>query len=128
MIGVRRRYGWPPGPPRPCAKYTYWDPRPQNGVRDSGVDPAWEPFIDTPFFPSYISGHATYSGAISEVLSFIFPKREDDFRLKALEASNARLWGGIHWRRDNEVGLDVGHKIGALVIERAKADGAPPIG
>lgn len=109
-------------------KYAYWDPRPENGVRDSGVDPAWEPFIETPFFPSYISGHATYSGAISEVLSYIFPKREADFRAKAKEASNARLWGGIHWRADNEVGLAVGQKVGREVIEHAKADGAPRIG
>ncbi|MGQ0521342.1 MAG: phosphatase PAP2 family protein [Actinomycetota bacterium] len=110
------------------AKYAYWDPRPENGIQDSGVDPAWTPYIDTPFFPSYISGHATYSGAISELLSYIFPDREKDFRTKAAEASNARLWGGIHWRKDNEVGLDVGHKIGKLVIERAKSDGAPDIG
>ena len=110
------------------AKFAYWDPRPENGVQDSGVEANWQPFIDTPFFPSYISGHATYSGAISEVLSYIFPKREADFRAKADEASNARLWGGIHWRKDNEVGLDVGHKIGQLVIERAKADGAPDVG
>lgn len=33
------------------AKFTYWDPRPPKGVRDSGVDPNWVPFIDTPFFP-----------------------------------------------------------------------------
>ena len=109
------------------AKYTYWDPRPENGIRDSGVDPNWEPYIDTPFFPSYISGHATYSGAISEVLSFIFPDREEDFRAKALEASMARLWGGIHWRADNETGLDVGHKVGQAVIEHARNDGAPKI-
>ena len=107
-------------------KYAYWDPRPENGVQDT-IDPTWTPYIDTPFFPSYISGHATYSGAISEVLSFIFPDREEDFRAKAAEASNARLWGGIHWRADNETGLDVGHKIGQLVIERAKSDGAPKI-
>ena len=109
------------------AKFAYWDPRPENGVQDTGVDPSWKPYIDTPFFPSYISGHATYSGAISEVLSYIFPEREADFRAKAQEAANARLWGGIHWRKDNEVGLEVGHKVGQLVIEHAKSDGAPAI-
>jgi membrane-associated phospholipid phosphatase len=107
-------------------KYAYWDPRPENGIRDSGVDRNWEPFIETPFFPSYISGHATYSGAVAEVLAWIFPENEADFRTKALEASNSRLWGGIHWRADNEVGLEVGTRIGQAVIERAKTDGAPP--
>ncbi len=105
------------------AKFTYWDPRPQNGIRDLGIDKAWNPYIDTPFFPSYISGHATYSGAAAEVLSYLFPKDAADFRAKAQEASNSRLWGGIHWRSDNETGLAVGTKVGALVVERAKTDG-----
>ena len=109
------------------AKYAYWDPRPENGVQDTGVDPTWTPYIDTPFFPSYISGHATYSGAIAEVLSFIFPDREQDFRSKAQEASDSRAWGGIHWPLDSTVGLEVGAKVGHAVIERAKTDGAPDI-
>jgi membrane-associated phospholipid phosphatase len=105
------------------AKYAYWDPRPENGVRDSGIDRNWTPYIDTPFFPSYVSGHATYSGAAAEVLSYLFPDDADDFWAKADEASNSRLWGGIHWRADNVVGLEVGTKVGALVVERAKTDG-----
>ncbi len=105
------------------AKYAYWDPRPENGIRDSGIDRNWAPYIETPFFPSYISGHATYSGAAAEVLSYLFPDDADDFRAKADEASNSRLWGGIHWRADNVVGLEVGTKVGALVVERAKTDG-----
>ncbi|MFP5377790.1 MAG: phosphatase PAP2 family protein [Acidimicrobiia bacterium] len=109
------------------AKYAYWDPRPENGVRDLGIDPTWTPYIETPFFPSYISGHATYSGAAAEVLAHLFPDNEADFRSKADEAADSRLWGGIHWRKDNEVGLEVGTKVGRLVVERAEADGAPPI-
>jgi membrane-associated phospholipid phosphatase len=108
------------------AKFAYWDPRPQNGVRDTEVDPEWEPYIETPFFPSYISGHATYSGAAASVLGYLFPDNVADFNAKALEASNSRLWGGIHWRADNEVGLDVGRQVGDLVVERAEADGAGP--
>ncbi len=104
-------------------KFTYWDPRPQNGVRDLGLDKNWNPYIDTPFFPSYISGHATYSGAAAAVLSYLYPKDAATFNAKADEASNSRLWGGIHWRSDNETGLAVGRKVGAVVVERAKADG-----
>ncbi len=107
-------------------KFAYWDPRPQNGVRDTGVDPNWVPYIETPFFPSYISGHATYSGAAAQVLTYLFPDNEADFQAKALEASNSRLWGGIHWRADNETGLVVGRQVGDLVVERAEADGAGP--
>jgi membrane-associated phospholipid phosphatase len=105
------------------AKYTYWDPRPENGVRDS-VDPGWRPFIATPFFPSYVSGHATYSGAAAKVLGFLFPESAAEFEAKAQEAAISRLWGGIHWRADSETGLDMGRKIGELFVERARADGA----
>jgi membrane-associated phospholipid phosphatase len=107
-------------------KFAYWDPRPQNGVRDSGVDPQWEPYLETPFFPSYISGHATYSGAAASVLGYLFPDNVADFDAKAEEASNSRMWGGIHWPKDNEVGLAVGRQVGELVVERARADGAGP--
>ncbi len=108
------------------AKYAYWDPRPENGIRDLGIDPEWLPYIETPFFPSYISGHATYSGAAASVLGYLFPDNVADFDTKALEASNSRLWGGIHWRADNEVGLVVGRQVGDLVVERAESDGAGP--
>ena len=37
-----------------------------------------------------------------------YPSRSKDFHDKAQEAANSRLWGGIHWRKDNEVGIDVG--------------------
>ena len=108
------------------AKFAYWDPRPENGVRDLGLDPQWTPFIETPFFPSYISGHATYSGAAAAVLSFLFPGDAADFTAKADEASSSRLWGGIHWRADNETGLAVGRQIGELAVARAGRDGAGP--
>ena len=105
------------------AKFTYWDPRPENGVRDSGIDRNWQPYIDTPFFPSYVSGHATYSGAAAEVMTYLFPDDAAEFNAKADEAADSRLWGGIHWRADNEVGIQLGRKVGALVVERAKSDG-----
>jgi hypothetical protein len=105
------------------AKYAYWDPRPENGVRDT-VDPSWRPLIDTPFFPSYVSGHATYSGAAAKVLSFLFPQSAADFEAKAQEASMSRVWGGIHWRADSETGLDMGRRIGDLFVQWARADGA----
>ena len=110
-------------------KYAYWDPRPENGIRDLGIDPNWEPYlVDTPFFPSYISGHSTYSGAVAEVLTFLFPPWSKDFHDKATEASNSRMWGGIHWRLDSVVGLEVGKKVGQATIERAKIDNAPAFG
>jgi hypothetical protein len=31
----------------------YWVTRPENAIQDLGIDPSWEPLIDTPFFPAY---------------------------------------------------------------------------
>jgi PAP2 superfamily len=108
------------------SKYHYWHSRPENAIRDSGADPNWKPLIPTPFFPAYTSGHATYSAAVAEVLSYLFPEEAEEWRRKAREAADARVWGGIHWPWDSEAGLTAGRKIGELVVERAKEDGANP--
>ena len=104
------------------AKYTYWTPRPENAVRDLGVDPDFEPLLETPFFPSYVSGHATYSGAAAETLAHLFPEDAVRLRDKAEEAALSRVLGGIHFRSDNETGLKMGRAIGALVVARAERD------
>lgn len=108
------------------SKYTYWYPRPINAIRDLGLDPTWESFIRTPGFPSYTSGHATYSGAASEVLAYLFPDDATDLRDKADEAAQSRLYGGIHYPIDNERGLEMGTEVGGLVVEWAEADGSSP--
>ena len=98
-------------------KYKYWSPRPVNAIRDLGLDPGWKPLLNTPVFPSYISGHSTYSSAAAEVLSEFFPEDAEEFRSKAQEAALSRLYGGIHYASDNDVGIEVGTKIGRLVAE-----------
>ncbi len=35
----------------------------------------------------------------------------------------SRLYGGIHFRSDNDVGLALGREIGRLVAERAEREG-----
>jgi len=104
------------------AKYAYWDPRPENAVRDSGLEPRWKPLLETPFFPSYVSGHATYSGAAAEVLSDLYPREAAVWRARAKEAADSRIWGGIHWPLDGSVGLEMGRRIGKLVVGRAQKD------
>ncbi|MGH9278608.1 MAG: phosphatase PAP2 family protein [Acidimicrobiales bacterium] len=105
-------------------KFTYWSPRPLNVIRDSGLDPTWTSFIPTPTFPSYTSGHAGYSGAAAVVMSYFFPADAKVFEDKAQEAAMSRLYGGIHFKADNDVGIELGHKVGNAVIERLKKDGA----
>lgn len=101
-------------------KYTYWTPRPENAIRDLGLAPGWKPFIQTPFFPAYVSGHSTYSGAAQVVMSYLFPEDDKLFRQKAEEAGMSRLYGGIHFPSDNVEGLKMGRKIGELVVNWAK--------
>ncbi len=106
------------------AKYTYWYPRPENGIRDSGLDKSWKPYVETPFFPAYVSGHSTYSAAAGEVLAHFFPEDEELWRARAREAGFSRIWGGIHWPVDNVFGNRMGKRIGRLVVQRAERDGA----
>jgi membrane-associated phospholipid phosphatase len=108
------------------AKYAYWSPRPVNAIRDLGLDRRWKSFLPTPTFPSYVSGHSTYSAAAAEVLAHLFPDAADYVRYKAGEAGLSRIYGGIHFRADNTAGLRLGRQIGRLVVRRAERDGAEP--
>jgi membrane-associated phospholipid phosphatase len=103
-----------------ACKYTYWSPRPVNAIRDLGLDPAWESVLPTPVFPSYVSGHATFSAASAEVLAAALPERAAAVRAMAREAAASRLYAGIHFRSDNEAGLELGAGIGRRVVERVE--------
>ncbi|MDQ3435357.1 MAG: vanadium-dependent haloperoxidase [Actinomycetota bacterium] len=106
------------------SKYAYWYPRPENGIRDSGLDPNWEPFVETPLFPAYVSGHSTYSSAAAVVLADAFPDRAELWRARGEEAGLSRIWGGIHWPVDHTFGARLGRRIGELAVARAERDGA----
>ncbi len=97
----------------------------------------WRPYIQTPPFPSYTSGHATTSAAAAEVmtdwfgdkLSFIDTSSKEfgiesrrivSFREAAKEAAMSRLYGGIHYRFDNNEGNTCGKKLGEFVVQRLK--------
>ena len=62
------------------------------------------------------------AGAASEVLAYLYPDHADDFRAKALEASEAFLWAGVQYRSDVEAGLELGRQVAALAIARAQTD------
>ena len=99
-------------------KYYYFNPRP------SQLDPRIKTLTGTPNFPSYMSGHSTFSAAAATVLGHILPDRATAYNAMAQEASLSRLYGGIHYRSDCETGLVVGKNIGGYAVERAKTDGA----
>jgi hypothetical protein len=102
-------------------KYEYDLLRPVTYIRRH-LDPTWEPYLITPPFPEYPSGHSTQSGAAAGVLTAIFGPdfafddhtHEDDglgvrrfpsFHAAAQEAALSRLYGGMHYRFGNDAGL-----------------------
>ena len=108
--------------------------RPETAINQL-VDPEWRPYIQTPPFPSYPSGHATVSAAAAESMTSVFGDKLSftdtsllefgignreitSFRNAAKEAAMSRLYGGIHYRFDNDLGAESGKKIGSLVVSR----------
>ncbi len=104
------------------AKYAWWVQRPVTTIRES-MDKDFMPYLVTPPHPSYVSAHATVSGAAAEILKRFFPKDARQIDAWAKEAAMSRLYGGIHYRFDNEAGLALGQRIGKAVIERALSEG-----
>ena len=100
------------------AKFAYYNPRP------SQMDPRIRTIIGLPNFPSYTSGHSTFSAAAAEVLSYLFPAAAGEFHAQKDEAAISRLYGGIHYRSDIEVGKDHGSRVGGYTVSFARTDGA----
>ena len=103
------------------AKFAYWSLRPVTYIQDY-VDPNWTSFITTPPFPGFVSGHSGFSGASATLLGYVFPQEKAALQAMAAEAALSRLYGGIHIRVDNEVGLTMGRRIGAFASARALSD------
>lgn len=92
-----------------------WSERPITAVRRD-LDPAFEPLLVTPGFPAYVSGHATVSAAAATVLGDFWPEQRVHLQALAEEAAMSRLWGGIHFRSDNDEGLRLGRAVGEAVV------------
>jgi hypothetical protein len=105
-----------------------------DGNPNTAVEAGWTPLIVTPPFPSYSSGHSSFSGAAAAVLksffgtdriSFTLPSEAPgvsdrsykSFSQAAQESADSRLYGGIHWRFDNEDGLSSGTQLGKYVAK-----------
>jgi PAP2 superfamily len=99
-------------------KYTYFNPRPTQ------LNPLIKTFTGMPNFPSYISGHSTFSGAAAAILGHIVPDRAAAYDAMAQEASMSRMYGGIHYKSDCTAGLTTGKNVGNYAVQRALTDGA----
>ncbi|MEO7523034.1 MAG: vanadium-dependent haloperoxidase [Ferruginibacter sp.] len=99
------------------------------------IDPEWRPFIQTPPFPEYTSGHAVMSASLAEVLTRYFgdnykfsdttqevfdikQRNFTSFRQAAAEAGMSRCYGGIHFLNTFKVSDEQGKMVGQYVIRR----------
>jgi PAP2 superfamily len=118
------------------AKYRSNYVRPET-VINKMISPEWRPYIQTPPFPSYPSGHSVISAAAAEVMTDIFgenlsfkdtsslefgiqSRQIESFRKASLEAGLSRLYGGIHYRFDLDSGNVEGVKVGKMVVDKLK--------
>lgn len=119
------------------AKYVTNLQRPVTYIRQN-INSSWTPYIATPAFPTYTSGHSTQSGAAARVLTDLFgikrftdtthqdhglvpaqqPRTFNSFDEAAAEAAISRLYGGIHYTFDNNHGLACGQCIGRAIHDR----------
>ena len=128
-------------------KYRFNTLRPIDYIRNYMDDPEWNTVMCpdgsggfyTPNFPSYPSGHATFSAAASVVLEDIFgdnytfndisherrtefkgtPRSYHSFREMALENAYSRVPLGVHFASDSEAGSNLGFQVGARVLQLA---------
>jgi hypothetical protein len=111
--------------------------RPETAIRKY-IDPSWEPLLQTPPFPEYLSGHSTISSAAATILTNYFgdnyvytdsvevlyglPAREfKSFYQAANEAGVSRFYGGIHFMDAIDNGRMQGLKVGEWVLNRFRA-------
>ncbi|HEY2720366.1 MAG TPA: phosphatase PAP2 family protein [Chitinophagaceae bacterium] len=99
-------------------KYFYFNPRPSQMI------PGVKTLTGVPNFPSYISGHSTFSNAAAAILSHIIPENAAKYQAMSNEAALSRFISGIHTKVDCDSGLVVGKNIGNYAVQRALTDGA----
>lgn len=100
------------------SKYKYYFPRP------SQIDPNIRVSTGIPNFPSYTSGHSSFSAAAGTVLGYLFPSERENLEQQFIEAGDSRVFGGIHYQFDNLEGRKSGIAVGELLISEALNDGA----
>jgi membrane-associated phospholipid phosphatase len=98
-------------------------------------DPSWAPFVVTPCFPSYPSNHGSAGNAAAAVLRRLYGEdghsitltnpavptitlQYSSFEQITDDISDARVYGGIHFRTDQIAGQHLGKAVGKTVYRR----------
>jgi len=113
------------------AKFSFWRPITSirqaagDGNRRTVADPTWLPLIDTPPYPDQPSGLTSLAGASAGALQAFFGtdnvafgatnpignRRYRSFSQAVDEIIDARVWSGIHFRKADEDGADIGKRV-----------------
>jgi hypothetical protein len=120
--------------------YNFW--RPETAIRagdtdgnpKTDADPTFLPFIPTPCFPGYPSNHASGTNGGTEVLRRLYGEGGHSITLTNPavptivlqyttfeqiddDVDDARVYGGIHFRTDQDAGARLGRAIGMAVYK-----------
>jgi hypothetical protein len=126
------------------SKFFYRTWRPETGIRELDTktnphavpNPDFIPNMASPAFPSYTSGHSTFSSAATRILERFFGTDEIEFTAQSdglpgavrsykklsdarKEIGMSRVWGGIHTMSDNLAGQECGLKLADYVFNNA---------
>jgi hypothetical protein len=121
-------------------QYNFWRPETAihagdtDGNPKTDPDPSYVPFIVTPCFPSYPSAHGSASNAEAEVMRRLYGEaghsitltnpavpsivlQYTSFKQITDDISDARVYGGIHFRTDQVAGTQLGRAVGTAVYK-----------
>jgi hypothetical protein len=120
--------------------YNFW--RPVTAIRNADEDgnaattrdATWEPLLATPSHPDYPCGHCMMGALVATIMaaevgpapsggvvvagsSTATPARRfADFAQMADEASNSRVWGGVHFRKGASDGAELGRSLARHIL------------
>jgi PAP2 superfamily len=120
--------------------YNFWRPEiaihagDTDGNPKTDPDPSFVPFITTPCFPSYPSNHGSGSNGGAEILRRVYGEsghsitltnpavpnivlQYTSFKQITDDISDARVYGGIHFRFDQAAGGRLGRAVGRAVYK-----------
>ncbi len=120
--------------------YVYWRPETaitradEDGNTGTDADTSFTPLVAAPCFPSYPSGHGVVAGAGSSVLAEAYGEGGHELdnstpslpgvvlhytRLDEIvrDVSDARVYGGIHFRNDQDAAESMGKRVAVYDLE-----------
>ncbi len=117
-------------------KYVFNVMRPITYIR-AYINPSWNTYINNPNHPEFPSGHATLNGAVLTMMSNSFgenfpitlhtydylgyaPRHYDTFTELGQDASDSRVYGGLHYVETQEKSLVQGKKVAENILNTIK--------